>query len=205
MNIAIWCRPCLLLVLAGLVSVALQADVRAAEAEPLPPGHGYLLLRVTAMQRQQVSRLSFARVDNGEKVTLRQQQFHASGPGAWLALVSAPPGRYFWSEYEAALTGAIEESRNLDQVYRRSKPGSADDTFEIVAGVVNYIGDWTMRFASSSRRRLEPLVQIEKATMERYVADYPALVNRYPLYISMMGKQAISLEELLKIIQSQAE
>jgi len=190
------------LFVAGLVS-GLPGGY-AADPEDLAPGEGLLLLRVTASERQKISRFSFTQFDTGEMVTIRMPEFHAAGAGAWLALVKAPPGRYFWSEYETALSGAVEASRDLERLHRRKQPGGPDDTFEIVAGVVNYVGDWTMRTTDASRRRLDPLVHMDKATLERYVADYPALANRYPIYLCMLGKKAISLDELARIIESQS-
>ncbi len=62
-----------------------------------------------------------------------------------------------------------------------------------------------MRVATSGRRRLNPVVQYDKATLERYVTEYPQLVNEHPIYLSMMGKAAISLQELAKIIESQSQ
>ena len=121
-----------------------------------------------------------------------------------MALVAAPEGRYYWSKYEPVFGRAIEESRDLDRMYRRNAPSSAEDSFEVEAGVVNYIGDWTMRIVSAERRRLQPVIEYEKSTLERYVTEYPELVNEHEIYLSMMGKEAISLAELAKIIESQS-
>ena len=189
---------CLLLCLPSL-------PVIAADEAALSSGQGYLLLLVNVSQRQRVSRFSFANADTEDEITIRAREFRPAGAGAWMVLVAAPAGRYYWSEYEAASGTAVEDSRNLEQTYRRGAPGSADDTFEIVAGAVNYIGDWTMRVTSSERRRIDPAIQYEKSTMERYITEYPELKNEHPIYLSMMGKEAISLVELAKIIESQSE
>lgn len=188
-----------------LLLLASSLPVLAADEMQLSPGQGYLLLRVNVNQNQRIGRFSFANVDTDDGIKIRTKSFRSAGASAWMTLVVAPEGRYYWSEYESGYGNSVEESRDLDQVYRRSGPKSADDTFEIVAGAVNYIGDWTMRVASSERRRLNPLVQFEKTTLERYVTEYPEFVNDHPIYLSMMGKAAISLDELAKIVESQQE
>jgi hypothetical protein len=75
----------------------------------------------------------------------------------------------------------------------------------VISAVVNYVGDWKMRVVSTARRRLEPAIQYDTSTLERYVEQYPELAGRYEIYMSMMGKAAISLNELAKILEDQAE
>jgi len=186
-----------------LLSPALPAV--AADEAALAAGQGYLLLRVNVSQGQRVSRFFFANVDTDDEVRIFMKSFRAAGASAWMVLVAAPEGRYYWSEYESVYGTSVAASRDLDQIYRRRAPRSADDTFEVAAGVVNYIGDWTMRVDSSGRRRLDPVIQYEKSTLERYVTEYPEIVNEHPIYLSMLGKEAISLAELAKIIESQSE
>jgi len=189
---------CLLLLLPPL-------PVVAADEAALAAGQGYLLLRVNVSQGQRVSRFFFTNVDTDDEVRIFTKSFRAAGAGAWMALVAAPEGRYYWSEYESMYGITVAASRDLDQAYRRSAPGSADDTFEVIAGAVNYIGDWTMRVDSSGRRGLDPVIRYEKITLERYVTEYPEFVNEHQIYLSMLGKEAISLAQLAKIIESQSE
>lgn len=197
--------PVVILLLACLlVSAPALPDEVAGEAV-LPPGHGYVLIRVDVNQRERISMFAMTNVDTKDEIRIRMKSFKPAGVSAWMALVAVPNGRYFWSEYESTYGIAVVETRNLDHIYRRSAPGSADDSFEIVSGVVNYVGDWKMRVVPSRRRRLEPIIQYEKSTLERYVAQYPELVSKYQIYLSMMGKKAISLDELAKIIETQSE
>ena len=95
----------------------------------------------------------------------------------------------------------VEAVRKLNQMHKRDAPGSADDSFEIVPGVVNYIGDWNMRIVPSQRAQLDPIIEYEKSTLERYLAEYPEHATRYEIYLSIMGKKAISLQELAKITE----
>jgi len=60
-------------------------------------------------------------------------------------LVILPSGRYFWSKYESEYRIGLEHSTLQDPAIRREAPSSASDTFEIIAGAINYIGDWEMR------------------------------------------------------------
>jgi hypothetical protein len=130
--------------------------------------------------------------------------FKAAGVNAWMTILAAPGGRYFWSEYEAIAGSVVEGTRNLDALFGRSAPSSADDTFEIVPGVVNYVGDWKMHIVSANRRRIDSIISLETSTLQRYVEEYPELATKYPVYVSMMGKEAISLDELVKIMNSQS-
>ena len=122
---------------------------------------------------------------------------------AWMALVAIPSGRYYWSEYEPLIGNDSAESQTNSNRHRRRAPGSADDTFEIVAGVVNYIGDWKMRTVSSQRNRLDPVIAYGNQTLQQYVTQYPEHSVKFETYLSLMGKEAISLAELAKIVEEQ--
>lgn len=198
--------PATLLTLACLLLSLPALPATAVAEETLPSGHGYMLIRVEVNHSERISRFAFTQVDTKEETLIHMDAFTAAGATAWMAVVAAPAGRYYWSEYESIYGIAIAQTRDFDHTYRRTAPGSADDTFEIVTGVVNYIGDWMMRVVASERSsRLEPIIGYEKSTLERYVTEYPELVNEYPIFLSMMGKAAISLDEMAKIIESQSE
>lgn len=188
-----------------LVSVVFGfASVHGAD-EVLEPGYGFMLIRLHMNSREVVGRLSMSNVETDDRITVRTDDFVAAGANAWMTLVSMPEGRYFWSEYEAVDPRVENSTQNLDQMYRRSAPASADDTFEIVAGAVNYAGDWTMQVTRSSRTRVDSTVKFEKTTMERFLKGYPAQAGRYKLYLSMQGKAAISLEDFARIVESQSK
>ena len=171
----------------------------------LPPDHGYILIRVDVNQRERIQILTFKNIDTQGEVKARMNSFKAAGVNAWMTILAAPGGRYFWSEYEASANNTVEASRNLDDLFKRSRPSSADDSFEIVPGVVNYVGDWRMHVVSAGRRRIDPIIRLETSTLQRYVEEYPELANKYQVYVSMMGKKAISLDELAKMMNSQSE
>ena len=179
-----------------LISVANFAD----EA-PLPSEQGYMLIRISLNQGERVGTLAMSNVDTNQVVRCRTDSFESAGSNGWMALVAMPTGRYFWSEYETSYGTGVEAVRNLNQMYKRKSPGSASDTFEIVPGVVNYVGDWTMRVVPSQRARLDPIIEYDKSTLERYLAKYPEYANQYQIYLSVMGKAAISLQELAKITE----
>ena len=187
----------------NLVMLACVSTAVAAADIVLEPGHGFMLVRLHMNSREVVGRFSLTNVDTAERVTVRTDDFVAAGANGWMALVPMPEGRYFWSEYEAVDPRVENSTQNLDQMYRRNAPASADDTFEIVAGVVNYAGDWTMQVTRSSRTRVDSSVKFDKSTMERFLKGYPEQAKRYKLYLSMQGKAAISLEEFARIVESQ--
>lgn len=179
----------------------LFAGASLADDAPLSSDQGYMLIRVSLNKGERIGTLAMSNVDTNEIIRSRTKNFELSGSNAWMALVAMPSGRYFWSEYETSLGSSTDSARNSSQMYRRKSPGSASDTFEIVPGAVNYVGDWTMRVVASQRGQLDPIIAYDKSTLERYLAQYPEKANKYQIYLSVMGKAAISLEELAKITE----
>jgi len=193
----------LLLACVSLTSPALSDEV--ASDAVLPADHGYLLIRVSVNRKERINVFAFRNVDTNHEVRLGHRSFETAGSSAWMALVALPTGRYFWSEYAPTFSIGVENEQQIGQTYSRTAPSSADDSFEIAAGAVNYIGDWRMKVVSTARRRLEPVVQYNNSTLERFVAEYPDLAGKYEIYMSMMGKAAISLNELARILEEQAQ
>jgi hypothetical protein len=173
-------------------------DNLADEAQ-LPLDHGYMLIRVKLALRERVVVLEMSDVDRKHVIRIHADSFEPAGINAWMALVAMPIGRYFWSAYEPIFGTGLEVGQDLNQRHRRSAPGSPGDTFEIVSAAINYVGDWEMRVISSQQGRLDPVIVFDKSTLERYLEQYPEHANRYEIYLSVMGKEAISLVELAKI------
>lgn len=183
---------CLLIVLASLgVSTVNFADVL-----PLPDGQGYLLIRVQTNPRERIKHFFMADFESEAVVTMRIDDFLDMGSSAWMAVVPAPKGRYFLSTYEPFYDKGTPVGRNLNQIHRRFAPDSADETFEIAAGVINYVGDWKMRLIPTKRNSLNPVVTYDVSTLERFATDNLELANSLPIHISRMGEASISLEEL---------
>ncbi len=197
-------RVIMILLACLMVSTPALPDEVTGEAA-LPPDHGYMLIHVDVNQRERINSFSFTEVDTKYEVKTRMKSFRSAGVNAWMALVAVPSGRYYWSEYEAIANSSVEGSRNLDSLFGRSAPSAADDSFEIVSGVVNYVGNWRMHVVSSNRRRIDPIISYETSTLQRYIEEYPELANKHQVYVSMMGKAAISLDELVKIMKSRSE
>ena len=176
-----------------------------ADEALLPSEHGYMLIRLKLTPRERVDILAMSNVDTNDVIRIRRRSFVPAGVNAWMALVAMPNGRYFLSEYQPMFGIVGEEAQKLNRRHRRSAPGSASDTFEIVPGVVNYVGDWTMRVETSRRGELNPIVEFNKSTLERYVTQYPEYSNKYEIYLSVMGQKAISLDELAKTTEEQSD
>jgi len=193
-----------MILLACLMASTPALPDEVTEVAALPPDHGYILIRVDVNQRERIQTFAFKHVDTKHEVKTHMKSFKPAGVNAWMTILAVPSGRYYWSEYEAAANSTVEASRNLDAVFGRSAPSSADDSFEIISGVVNYIGNWKMRVVSIDRRRIDPIINYETSTLQRYVEEYPELANKHQVYVSMMGKAAISLDELVKIMKSQS-
>ncbi len=197
-------RVIMILLACLMVSTPALPDEVTGEAA-LPPDHGYMLIHVGVSQRERINVFSFKEVDTKHEIKTRMKSFRPVGLNAWMALVPAPSGLYYWSEYEAIASMSVEGFRDLDSLFGRNAPSSADDSFEIVSGVVNYVGNWRMRVVSSERRRIDPIISYETSTLQRYIEEYPELANKHQVYVSMMGKAAISLDELVKIKNSRSE
>ena len=178
-----------------------------ADEEQLPPDHGYMLIRLKLASGERVGLLRMHNVDTDHIVTIRQESFKKAGLNGWIALVAMPNGRYFYSDFLP--TYGPQDS--AVKTFPRSAPGSASDTFEVVSGVVNYVGDWRMRNEmqidaslrrhSSFRRQLNPIVELSNSTLERYVTQFPDYSGKYEIYLSAMGKKAVPLDELVKPIE----
>lgn len=190
-------RRIILVLLAGIGWLSFS-DPNFAGDELLPPGHGYLLIRLNLTTRERVDLLAMSNADEDGVVSIRGSSFEPAGVNAWMALVPMPAGRYFWSEYQPAFGLTPSEVQRLPARYRRNKPGSEGETIEIIAGAVNYAGDWTMRLDTSHRMQLNPFIEFNKSTLERYVTRYPEYSNRYAIYLSALGQRAKSLGELAK-------
>jgi hypothetical protein len=169
-----------------------------ADEALLPSDNGYMLIRIKLTPRERVGTIVMSNVDTNDVIRIRGKSFEAAGVNAWIALVAMPNGRYFLSEYQPIFGIVGGEVQRLNRRYRWSAPESASDTFEIVRGMVNYAGDWELRVESSSRMELNPIIEFDKSTLERYVTQYPEYSNRYKIYLSPMGEKAISLDELVK-------
>ena len=176
-----------------------------ADEALLLPDHGYMLIRLKLTPRERVDIIAMSNVDTNNVIRIRRKSFEAAGVNAWIALVAMPNGRYFLSEYQPMFGTVSEEAQKLDRRYRWNAPDSAGGTFEIVSGVVNYAGDWELRVETSNRIELNPIIEFDKSTLERYVTQYPEYSNRYKIYLSPMGEEAISLDELVKTTEEKSD
>jgi hypothetical protein len=169
-----------------------------ADEALLPSDHGYMLIRLNLSPRERVDQFAISNVDTSEVFRIHTRSFEPAGLNAWIAMVALPKGRYFLSEYQPRYGITTSEMQSLPTKHRRSAPDTASDTFEIVPGAVNYVGDWTLRIDASRRARLSTTVEFDKSTLERYVTQYPEHSSKYSIYLSVMGEKAISLDELVK-------
>ncbi len=188
-----------------LVGVSLSSPILTAETAgdiALQPDHGFLLIRIVGASGERIKRLDFTNVDTRKIIKTRSDMYKSAGPNAWMCLLPLPAGRYFWSKYASDYSIGLELSRNQDPVIGQKEPSSASDTFEIVPGVINYAGDWKIRIASDGpSRRWSVDVNQNIKTLERLFERYPKYANKYEIYLSMMGKEAISFVEFQKIVE----
>lgn len=167
-----------------------------AAADVLPPDYGYMLIRVKLSLRERVDQLAMTNVETNEVISIHADQFEQAGLNAWMALMTMPAGRYFLGMYQPSYGTTAAEVQRFPTLHKMDVPDSDSDIFEIVPGVVNYAGDWTLRVDMSRRAKLTTVIEFDKSTLERYVENYPEYANQYSIYLSVMGGKAISLEEL---------
>jgi len=187
----------ILVVIAAAVGLVLSGSSLADDAE-LSAENGYLLIRLKLSQRERVDALVMQELDTGNVVRMHSDSFEPAGLNAWMALVAVPKGRYFLTEYlpKYGMTGA--ELQSLPQRHILATSGTPDQSFEIVPGAVSYVGDWTIRVDALQRSQRRPVVEFDKATLERYVEKFPALSGRYMIYLSPLGEKAVSIADLAK-------
>ena len=173
----------------------------APDDAALSPGYGYLLIRLICPDGEQIARLEFTNVDTKEVITTSADMYEPAGQKARMGLIMMPEGRYYWSSYEPTYGVGLERPRFNDRVSRNG-PSSAEDTFEIVPGAINYAGDWVMRFLNLKQK---PSINLDASTIQRAAERFPAHVTRYEVYLSMMGKQAISLADFLKLVEEHSD
>ena len=140
-----------------------------ADESLLAEDRGYMLIRVKLTTRERVRLLEMSNTETNDVVKLRTDSFQRAGTNAWMALVSMPRGRYFWSEYESIYGIDPSDTQAFPLRHVRSSPRTASDTFEIVPGVINYVGDWKRRGVSSQRYRRDPIIEYDVVTVTRCV------------------------------------
>lgn len=188
------------------------SDLSLAEQSPYEIAgqldHGYLLIRILASSSEKIARFEFTSYGTGYVVKIRPETCESAGSNARICLVILPSGRYFWSKYESEYRIGLEHSTLQDPAIRREAPSSASDTFEIIAGAINYIGDWEMRIRTedfTAHRRWSVEISQNKKTLERLFEHFPEYANQYEIYLSMMGKKVVSLQEFLRIVAEHSD
>ena len=83
---------------------------------------------------------------------------------------------------------------------------AADDIFEVRAGTVNYVGDWDLKSDwGRTGGMLKIDVTYEFAVFENALEHFPEHLRKYGVFISMKGRQAISLTDFLEIVKQQSK
>lgn len=215
------CASKIPLLAASLWACCLLASFPVLAAEPgtapvLQAGHGFLMVRIIGANNEQNPRFEFTNQGSADVVKVNTTLCKRAGPKARICVLEAKPGRYFWSKYESGHRVRMEDSRYQDPPIIREKPGSASDTFEIVAGVINYIGDWHMVMSAGNidltdmaplavQRRWSVDIKSSPQTLQRLFTDFPEYTSKYHIFLSMMGKKALSLQEFLELVEKQSK
>lgn len=171
-------------------------------------GDGYLLIRVYEVDNEAIARIDLTHLDTGDIVRIRSNTCHEGSLSSRVCLVPAPAGRYFWSRFELAYKIRGTQSYLDGPGLRRTAPGSSGDSIEIVAGAINYIGDWELNHvpkqgARFRRKNISVDIQQNHKTLQLFYESFPDEAAQYEIYLSMLGKEAISLRDFLKLLEQQ--
>lgn len=199
----------LLRLIAGLCGFAFliaeaSPDDSPADDISLPADHGYVLIRIIMEPRfrditSARDHIVFDDYDTDESFTVRTQTPYKTGVNTWLSLTSATEGHYYYSRH--VFPG---ESGFAPPIARTAVP--ADDIFEVKRGVVNYVGDWGLKTDwGHVGGMLKIDVTYEFAVFENALEHFPEHLRKYGVFISMKGRQAISLTDFLKIVKQHSE
>ena len=194
---------------AGLCGFAILITEASADDSPaddisLPADHGYVLIRIIMEPRLRNitsarDHIVFDEYDTDESFTVRTQTPYKTGVDTWLSLISATEGHYYYSRH--VFPG---ESRFARPIARSAV--AADDIFEVRSGVVSYVGDWGLKSNwSRAGSMLEIDVTYDFEVFESALEHFPEHLRKYGVFISMKGRQAISLPDFLKIVKQHSK
>ena len=100
----------------------------------LEEGYGYVLVHLYGQDDRSVKWLEMRNTRSGKARTVVATRRDARGPESWLEVFAVPAGKYYWSRVQLGF-------RNSPS-YKFDEPGSANYVFDVLPGVVTYIGDW---------------------------------------------------------------
>ena len=200
---------------AVIISICLAATPAIAQDTALAANDGYLLVRVFGVSHEKRVYFDFTNEQTGDVFKLADAECESTGASSKMCLLAMPRGRYFWSRYESKTYFRMELSKIQEPVIQRDLPGSESDTFEIVPGVLNYVGDWRMHMSEGDFSGVTP-DQHAAVTSRRWKIDieqnmpslaivfdkFPSYTSGYQISLSMMGKEAMPLAEFIKIMQA---
>lgn len=191
--------------------VILAAIAGAVPLNAQDMGFGYIVVRLTNANPERIAKFEWTHHESGYVVKVDSSECEPAGADARMCLVLAMPGRYFWSRYQTVSRFRMEDSLVQEPPMVREAPDSPSDTFEVVPAAINYIGDWEMKknsvsYSTMSMRHQFKVDVVQNAnSLKKIYTVFPDMANRHDLYLSMMGKQAISIEQFLKIVNQNAE
>jgi hypothetical protein len=162
--------------------------------EALPSGHGYMFIRMIPVNQVRVARVEMTNLDTNEVVISELNLAAYSGPRETTNLIPVPEGRYFWSSYTLGYTPNIPD--------KRDSPGSHDQVFEIVQGAVNYVGDWSFNKRDQYPYPIDVSVSYSTETLEDLPELYPEKSKDLDVYLSPMGKLAVSVDSFRNTVKT---
>lgn len=178
-------------VVAILAASLLLTEISDADDIPsdiaLEEGYGYVLVYLYGQDDRSVKRLRMRNVETGETRTAIATRRSARGPAYWLEVVAVPAGKYYWSTVQLG----FRNSPNYDF----DEPGKSNHVFEVVPGVVTYIGDWLIDGEWLSGEPRVPTTH-NMQTLRDFAEKFPRHAEYFDLWLSVEGREPFSVDDL---------
>jgi hypothetical protein len=161
----------------------------------LPKDEGYLFIHVRLEEQMSLQYLEMTNFHTGDIVNIPRKFHKSAGLYAFTVLIDIPSGHYFFSGYRFRCLNCFP--------ILRQAPSSANDVFEIAPGVINYVGDWRSDLNYSGRTDID--ISHEASTLGRLFKYYPKVAKKYEVYLSIMGRKAISIDDMAQLINKEQD
>jgi hypothetical protein len=173
--------------------------VRAADVPAdlvLEDGHGYVLVYLYGQDDRSVKSLRMRNVDTGETRTAIATRRNARGPDSWLEVFAVPAGKYYWSGVQLGFRNS--------PVYDFDEPGPANHVFDVLPGVVTYIGDWLIDGAWINGEPQVPTTH-NQSTLTEFARKFPRHAAYFEIYFSVQGREPFSINDMPRFTTKSAD
>jgi hypothetical protein len=166
------------------------------EGIELEEGHGYVLVHLYGQDERSVKGLRMRNVETGETRTVLTTRRNSRGPETWLEVIAVPAGQYYWSSVQLGFRNS--------PTYNFDEPSAANYVFNVVPGVVTYIGDWLIDGEWINNEPRMPTTHNQK-TLADFAKKFPRHAAQFEIYFSVEGREPFSISDLPRFTSSGEE